>query len=120
MSTQAFKRKLSSSSKGDGILITDITGVGTPIHTATSSSTAGTYDEVWLWAYNDSTADTTLTVQFGGGDPNQTFVVSVPHRCGLIPIVPGLILHNSGTVKAYAVVANIISVTGFVHVLSDS
>ena len=120
MSTQAFKRKLSQSSKGDGILITSTSIVGTLIHTATASSTPGVYDEIWLWAYNDSTADVTLTVQFGGSGANQTFIVDVPHLCGLVPIVPGLILHSSGTVSAYAAEAGVISISGFIHVLSDS
>jgi len=119
MSTQAFKRKLTASLIGDAILVTETYGTGTLIHTSTSSTSYGTYDEIWLWAYNDSTADVTLTVQYGGTEAYQTFVVNIPNRCGLVPIIPGLLLQASGTINAYASEENVITISGFVHALSD-
>jgi hypothetical protein len=120
MSTQAFKRKLTGSLIGDAVLVTATSGTGTLIHTATSSTLSGIYDEIWIWAYNDSTADVTLSVQYGGVEDYQTFVVSVPHRCGLVPIIPGLLLQGSGTVHAYASEGSVVTLIGFVHALADS
>jgi len=116
MSTQALKRKLSESANGDGILITAIAPTGTLIHTSVASAIAGVYDEIWIWAYNDSTAAITLTVEYG----STSFLVSVPYRCGLVPIIPGLLLQNSATISAYASVASVVTLSGFVHTLSDT
>ena len=119
MSTQAFKRKLSGSSSGDGILVVETESPGTLIHTAIASVVAGVYDEIWAWAYNDSTGDVSLAIQFGGAEISQTINVNIPPQCGLVPIIPGLILQNSGTFKAYASEASVISIIGFVHALSN-
>ena len=114
------KRKLSSSTDGKAIKIAATATPGTAIHTAVAGTTAGTYDEIWLWAFNSHTANVVLTIEFGGADaPDQNIVVSIPYKSGLVPVVPGLILQNGATVKAFASVANVITLGGFVNAITD-
>lgn len=116
----AVKRKLSGSTDGKPIKVVQTSTAGTTIHTAVSGTTAGTFDEIWLWAYNGHTTDVVLTIEFGGADvPDQNIVITIPSKSGLIPIVPGLILQNSMVVKAFAASANVITISGFVNSITD-
>lgn len=114
------KRKLSGSTDGKAIKITQTATAGDTIHTAVAGTTAGTFDEIWLWAYNSHTADVVLTIEFGGASvPDQNIVVTIPFKSGLVPIVPGFILQNGMVVKAFALVANVITINGFVNQITD-
>lgn len=114
------KRKLSSSTDGKAIKIAATATPGTAIHTAVAGTTAGTFDEIWLWAFNSHTEDVVLTVEFGGASaPDQNIVVTIPFKAGLVPVVPGLILQNEATVKAFAGTTNVITITGFVNAITD-
>jgi len=116
----AVKRKLSGSTDGKAIKITTTATAGDTIHTAVASTTPGTFDEIWLWAYNGHTADLALTIEFGGATvPDQNIVVTIPFKSGLVPIVPGLILQNGMVVKAFAASANLVTITGFVNAITD-
>jgi hypothetical protein len=116
----AVKRKLSASPAGDGIKVVAVATAGTTIHTAPAGTTDGSYDEIWLYAYNGHTATVTLTIEFGGATvPDQNIVVSLPFKSGLQLIVPGLLLQNALTVKAFASVANVVTLTGFVNRITD-
>lgn len=118
--SKAVKRKLSESIDGKAIKIAATGTPGTAIHAAVAGQTAGKYDEIWLWAYNGHTGDVVLTIEFGGADvPDQNIVVTIPLKSGLIPIVPGLILQNEATVKAFAGVANVVTLIGFVNQIED-
>jgi len=118
--SSAYKRKLSGSTDGKAIKITQTATAGDTIHTAIAGTTAGTYDEIWLWAYNGHTADVVLTIEFGGATvPDQNIVVTIPFKSGLIPVVPGLLLQNGMVVKAFASVANVITLIGFVNAITD-
>lgn len=120
-SSIAKKRKLSESTDGKAIKIAATSTAGTALHTAVAGTTAGTFDEIWLWAYNSHTADVLLTIEFGGADaPDQNIVVMIPPKEGLIPVVPGLILQNEATVKAFAGTTNVITISGFVNAISDT
>ncbi len=120
MSSSAVKRILSGSTNGKAIKITQTGTPGDTIHTAVAGTTAGTYDEVWLWAYNSHTADVSLTIEFGGNDvPDQNIVVTIPFKAGLIPVVPGFLLQNELVVKAFATTANVITLNGFVNLITD-
>jgi len=120
MSSSAFKRKLSESTDGKAIKIAAVETPGTAIHTAVAGTTAGTFDEIWLWAYNGHTSNVQLTIEFGGADaPDQNIVVSIPYKSGLVPVVPGLILQNEATVKAFATTTNVITIIGFVNSITD-
>ena len=119
---RAYKRKLSGSSYGKPIKITQTTtgGPADTIHTSVSSTTAGTFDEIWLWAYNGHNANVLLTMEFGGQDvPDQNISVTLPYQSGLIPIIPGLILQNGNIVKAFAAVADVVTLSGFVNSITD-
>ncbi len=114
------KRKLSGSTDGKAIKITQTATAGDTIHTAVSGTTDGSYDEIWLWAYNGHEADVVLTIEFGGAIvPDQNIVLTVPYKSGLIPVVPGLILQNEMVVKAFAGTANVITIIGFVNRITD-
>ena len=118
--SQAVKRKLSESTDGKAIKIAATSTAGTAIHTAVAGTTAGTYDEIWLWAFNSHTGNIKLTIEFGGASaPDDNIVVTVPALAGLVPIVPGLILQNEATVKAFASSANVITIHGFVNSIID-
>jgi hypothetical protein len=115
-----YKRKLSGSTNGLGIKITDTATPGTLIHTAVAGTTAGTFDEIWLYAYNGHTAAVTLTVEFGGHTaPDQNIVCSLASKSGLQLIVPGAILQNEMDVNAFASVDDVIVIYGFVNALTD-
>ncbi len=116
----AVKRKLSGSTDGKAVKVAATATPGTTIHTAVAGTTAGTFDEIWLWAYNGHTAAVTLTIEFGGADvPDQNIIVTLASKSGLVPIVPGLILQNSMVVKAFASVANVVTLNGFVNAITD-
>jgi len=120
VSTSAFKRKLSGSTDGKAIKVTQTATAGDTIHAAIAGTSEGSFDEIWLWAYNGHTADVLLTIEFGGATvPDQNIVMTIPYKSGLIPIVPGLILQNSMTVKAFAATTNVITIIGFVNRMSD-
>ena len=116
----ALKRKLSGSTDGKAIKVVETATAGTTIHTAVAGTTAGTFDEIWLWAYNGHTEDVVLTVEFGGATvPDQNIVVTIPYKAGLVPVVPGFILQNEMVVKAFASVANVITLNGYVNSITD-
>jgi hypothetical protein len=113
------KRKLSGSTDGKGILVVQTATAGDTIHTAIAGTTAGTFDEVWIWASNVHTADVLLTLEWGGASAPDPMKVTVPFRSGLFLIAPGLILQNGAVVKAFAATANVISIYGFVNTMTD-
>jgi len=115
MSTFA-KTILSGSTDGRGILVAAIATAGTTIHTAQASNVDGEFDEVWLYAMNTSEDDLALTLEWGGvTDPDDLITLTVPAQSGLYLIVPGLPLHNTLVVKAFAETTNLIVIHGFVN-----
>jgi hypothetical protein len=119
-SAKAYKRLLSGSTSGKAIKLTQAATPGDVIHTAVAGVVPGTVDEVWLWAYNGHTANVVLTIEFGGAVvPDQNIVVTIPFKSGLIPVVPGLILQNEMAVKAFASVADMLTISGFVNTITD-
>jgi len=108
------KMKLSGSTNGRGIKVGETSTPGTLIHTAV----AGTddFDEIWLFAYNGGTVSAMLTIEFGGvAAPDDNIMVVLAFKSGLQLIVPGLILQNGCVVRAFAGVANVVVITGFVN-----
>lgn len=118
--SSAYKRKLSGSADGKPIKITQTATAGDTIHTAVAGTTEGTFDEIWLWAYNGHTEDVVLTIEFGGATvPDQNIIITVPFKSGLIPVVPGLILQNGMVVKAFAGTADVVTIVGFANAITD-
>lgn len=114
---------LSGSTNGKPI---QITGAGTTLHTATSSTTpgaGGTWDEVWLWiTYNNLIGTPSVTIRFGN-------TTSPDHIIKLLPgyqpsprlIVAGLMLQNSLVVSALssATTSGNVSIGGFVNRITN-
>lgn len=116
----AKKRKLSGSTDGKGVLIAATTTLGTTIHTAVAGTTAGTFDEVWIWLYNGHTADVVATIEYGGATvPTFNIILTVPTKAGLTLAVPGLVLQNGLLVTCFAATTNVITASGFVNTLTD-
>jgi len=113
------KITLSSSTDGRPIKVA-ATAIGTsPTLIHTGSTTATTYDEVWIYAQNNHTADVALRLGFGNTtDPDDIIEYTVKTKGGLYLIVPGLILKGNATaltVKAAAGTTNVISLSGYVN-----
>jgi len=115
-----YLRKLSGSTDGKPILVVATATAGTTIHTAVAGTTTGTFDKIWIWAYNGHTADVVLTIEFGGATvPDQNIIQTIPFQQGVFLVVPGLILQNTMVVKAFASVASQITLNGFVEAITD-
>ena len=114
------KRKLSGSTDGAPIKVSATATAGTAIHTAVAGTTAGTFDEIWLYGFNSSTSSVKLTIEFGGATaPDQNIEVTLAGESGLALIVPGLILQNEKTVKAFAGTTDVITISGWVNTITD-
>ena len=108
------KALLSGSTNGKGIKVVQTATAGTLIHTAVAGTSD--FDEIWLYAYNGHTVDVILTIEFGGASvPDQNIIATIPYKAGLVPIVPGLLLQNGLVIKAFANVANVVTIIGFVN-----
>lgn len=111
------KAKLSGSTDGLAIKVTGTgTGSTVTVHTAVAGTTAGVFDEVWLYANNTSTSAVKLTLEWGtatAADGNIELTIAA--EAGLVLVIPGLILQNSKVVKAFAGTADVILLTGFVN-----
>lgn len=115
------KRELSGGADGVPIKVAATSTPGTTIHTATSATADGNYDEIWLYAVNSSASDVKLTIEFGGATaPDYNIESTIAAESGLVLIVPGLILQNSKTVKAFAGTADVICLSGFVNRITES
>lgn len=111
---------LSGSTNGLPIKVAASATPGTLIHTATS--TAGTIDEVFLWASNTSGSAALLTVEWGGvTDPDHllTKAYSIPMNSGPVQIAPGLPVRGGVVVRAFSGTANVLNVHGFVSRISQ-
>ena len=111
------KTTLSGSTDGRAVKVAATASAGTTIHTG--SSTATTYDEVWLYAQNTSGADVKLTVEWGGTtSPDDLIELTITTEAGLTLVAPGLLIKGNATplvVKAFAASANVITLHGYVN-----
>ena len=114
------KRLLSGSDDGKAIKIAAIATAGTLIHTAVAGQVAGTYDEIWLWAYNYNESMVILTLEWGGVSvPDNITRYYLPGGAVEIPLKSGKILQNGLVVGAFATKANVITIDGFVNQITD-
>ena len=111
------KIALSGSTDGKMIKVAATATAGTTIHTG--STTATTFDEVWLYAVNSDTTPRKLTIEWGGtSSPDDLIEFSVPAESGLYLIVPGLVIKGNATalvVRAFCASANVVNIAGFVN-----
>jgi len=114
------KRKLSGSTDGMPIKVVATATAGTTIHTAVAGTTAGTFDEIWLYGFNSSDTAVKLTIEYGGATaPDQNIEVTLAAESGLQLIVPGLILQNGLAVKAFAGTADVLTISGWINTITD-
>ena len=115
MATTLSKVILTGSTNGLGIKVAATATAGTTIHTAIAGTTS--MDEIWLYAMNSSTTtDVNLTLEWGGvGAPDDNIFITIPAYSGLILVAPGLLLRNTLIVKAFASVANVVTIHGYVN-----
>ena len=113
------KSKLSGSTSGMGIKVVATATAGTLIHTAVAGAT--NLDEVWLWAVNTHNAAVDLTIEYGGvTDPDSLINKdAIPVEDGLFLVVPGLIINGGLVIRAFASIANVIIIYGYVHNLTE-
>lgn len=114
------KITLSGSTDGRPVKVAATATAGTLIHTA--SSTATTYDEVWLYAQNTDTTARKLTIEFGGTTaPDDLIEVTIQPEAGLVMVIPGLVIKGNATplvVRAFAATANVVTISGYVNRIS--
>lgn len=108
-------RKLSDSTHGRGIAVVATASPGTSLHTALASPASEEWDEIHLYAVNNTGSAVMLTVEFGGTDAADRIAVNVPANSGLVDILPGLMLNNGAALRAYASTANAVTAFGFVR-----
>jgi len=111
------KIALSGSTDGRLIKVAATATAGTTIHTG--SSTATTFDEVWLYAVNSDSTDRKLTIEFGGtSSPDDLIEQTITAESGLLLVVPGLVIKGNATalvVRAFAATANVVMIGGYVN-----
>ena len=111
------KIALSGSTDGRLIKVAATATAGTTIHTG--SSTATTFDEIWLYAVNSDTTDRKLTIEFGGtSSPDDLIEQTITAESGLLLVVPGLVIKGNATalvVRAFAASANVVMIGGYVN-----
>lgn len=108
------KTKLSGSTNGRGIKVAATATAGTLLHTAVSGTTS--WDEVWLYVVNSSTSAVKLTIEWGEATaPDGNIEQMIDGESGLVLVVPGLLLQNSLTVRAFAGTTNVLIIHGYVH-----
>lgn len=112
------KQPLSGCANGIPILVTG-TATGTSVTVHTAQAGTGGWDEVWIWACNNHTSDVQLTIEYGGGTTvGYQKISTVTSKTGEVLVIPGFILQNGLTVKAFAVTGSVIALTGFVNRIS--
>lgn len=113
------KQILSASTDGRPIKVVATAIASSPTLIHTGSSTTTVFDEVWIYAQNNHSADVALRLGFGGvTDPDDIIEFTVKTKAGLYLIVPGLILKGNGTpltIRAAAGTTNVISLSGYVN-----
>lgn len=107
------KIPFSGSTNGKGILVAATATTGTTIHTAVSGTSS--FDEIWLYASNNSTNAVKLTIEYGSTAAADNIEITIPGESGMVLVVPGLFLNNSLLVTAFAGTTNVITIHGYVN-----
>lgn len=112
------KNLLSGSVNGKSILVAATTsGSATPIHTAVAGTAS--LDEIYLYAYNDATSSLAVNILWGSTtEPNDVTRLTVSAQSGRTLVMDGRLLNNGLIVKAYATVANVITIDGFCNTIT--
>lgn len=107
----------SGSTNGKQIKVAATATAGTLIHTAVSGTSS--MDEVWLWATNNHSSAVNLTIEWGGTtSPDDLMVLSIPSKTGDYLVKAGVRINNGLAIRAFASVANVISISANVNRIS--
>lgn len=101
-----------SGGAGDGTPISVVattTGAADTVHTAPAAG----YDDIYIYAANEHTADVELTVEFGNA--TEPIVQTIPFKKGVYLVIPGWRLGASKVVKAFASVTAVVALSGPVN-----
>lgn len=108
------KEFLSGSTNGRMIKVAAVATPGTLIHTAVAGTSD--IDEIWLSATCTAAPPALLTIEYGGTtDPDDLIKETIPAEEGLVWVIKGSILQNSLVIRAFADIANVINIGGFVN-----
>jgi len=107
------KVPLSVAISGQQIAVTGTTlAQSMTIHTPAASA----YDEVWLYATNVSEASAQVVITWANTGVAGQMYATIPFKAGRSLIIDGKLLSGTAnSVKAYAAVANVINIDGFVN-----
>lgn len=105
---------LSGSTNGRPVSVSATASPGVSIHTADASA----IDEVWIYAVNRHTSDVVLTIELGGTTTGDQITVTLPTGGGPQLVIPGTPMTNSTVTQAFADVASVVSVFGWVNRIS--
>lgn len=119
MTTPVYtKLKFSGSTNGRMIKVAATATPGTTIHQAVAGIVD--FDELWVYAMNNHTANLALTLEFGGTtSPDDLIQLTIPFKAGLYLVIPGFVLQNGLYLRAFAASANLISIAGWVNRITN-
>lgn len=115
------KRRFSASTSARGIkVVGTATGSATTIHTAVAGTAEdGPFDEIFAYAYNGHTAAVLLTLEIGGATvPDDVNSITLQPKQGKVLLLDGDLLQGGLALKAFASVANVVAIRGFVNRIS--
>lgn len=112
------KLKFSGSSDGEPVLITATSSTGAiTVHTCATSAGDATYDEIYLWGYNNATGNINLTIEYG--DTSHPIIHTLTAKAGNTIVLPGQIGNTALVIKAFKSAAGTVGVSGFVNRISS-
>ncbi len=108
------KEILSGTTNGIPILISSTTLDGTAIHTAVGNTSD--WDEVWLWAYNNSNSAVSVQIFWAGvTEPDCRIESTISSLDKPFNLIPGWIINDGKGVTAIAGSGNSVSISGYVN-----
>jgi hypothetical protein len=102
--------KLSGSTDGENIAISQTATPGTTIHQVFASTTG--WEDIELYACNIHTDTVTITIEYGGTTAAHKTTQKIPANQGWQILIPRFRLQNAQTIAIFASVANVINING--------
>lgn len=115
------KIKFTESVSGCPVLVDSTqSSAGTIVHSAVTSTGNVAHDEIWAYASTTHSAAATVTLQYGSSASGNMVVLTLPASgSGMVPMIPGLLLNDSAILRAFASVANVVSIHGYANRITD-
>lgn len=112
------KLKFSESSEGGPVLITATTSTAAvTIHTCTTGTGDGTWDEIYLWGYTNDDSDVNLIIEYG--DTSHPIIQTLTLKAGNTLALPGSIGNTALVIKGFKGSTGVVGVLGFVNRISS-